>query len=93
MSHIEVNLYSQKSVDLDPGFGSSNFDVCITELIDGVINVLHAEEYQRPDFNRMIEITTKLLDQPSLGSTIIIVLGTRPFAEGYFFMKFAMCAL
>ena len=25
---------------LDPGFGSSNFGVCITELIDGMVNVL-----------------------------------------------------
>jgi hypothetical protein len=26
-SHIEVNSYSQKSVELDPGFGSSAFGV------------------------------------------------------------------
>jgi hypothetical protein len=32
---------TQKSVGLDPGFGSSAFGVCITELVDGVINVLH----------------------------------------------------
>jgi hypothetical protein len=25
------------------------FDVCITELRDGLINVVHAEEYPRPD--------------------------------------------
>ena len=39
------NSYTQKSVGLDPGFGSSAFGVCITELVDGVINVLHADEY------------------------------------------------
>ena len=39
------STYSQKSVGLDPGFGSSNFGVCITELVDGMVNVLHAEEY------------------------------------------------
>ena len=49
------NSYSQKSVGLDPGFGSSNFGVCITELVDGMVNVLHAEEYPRPDFNAMIQ--------------------------------------
>ncbi|MGH9983809.1 MAG: hypothetical protein ACRD8W_07630, partial [Nitrososphaeraceae archaeon] len=48
-----ANFYSQKSVGLDPGFGSSAFGVCITELIDGQVNVLHAEEYPRPDFNEM----------------------------------------
>ena len=55
--------YSQKSVGLDPGFGSSNFDVCITELRDDIVNVLHAEEYNRPDFNEMIKTTVRLLDE------------------------------
>jgi hypothetical protein len=45
------------------GFGSSAFGACITELVDGVINVLHAEEYPRADFNQMIQTTTKLLDE------------------------------
>ena len=53
--------YTQKSVGLDPGFGSSNFGVCITELVDGMVNVLHAEEYNRPDFNAMIKTTVRLL--------------------------------
>ena len=57
------NSYSQKSVGLDPGFGSSAFGVCITELVDGMVNVLHAEEYPRPDFNAMISTTSKLLTQ------------------------------
>ena len=49
-----VNSYTQKSVGLDPGFGSSSFGVCITELVDGMVNILHAEEYPRADFNQMI---------------------------------------
>lgn len=60
---MEINSYSQKSVGLDPGFGSSNFGVCITELVEGIGNVIHAEEYQRPDFNQMIAITLNLLDE------------------------------
>ena len=48
---------------LDPGFGSSNFGACITELVDGIVNVLHAEEYPRPDFNEMINTTVRLLDK------------------------------
>lgn len=58
-----VNAYTQKFVGLDPGFGSSNFGVCITELVDGIVNVVHAEEYHRPDFNEMIQITVNLLDK------------------------------
>lgn len=39
------------------------WSICITELVDGMINVLHGEEYARPDFNKMIEITVRLLDE------------------------------
>ena len=44
-----LNSYTQKYVGLDPSFGSPSFGVCITELIDGHINVLQAGEYSRPD--------------------------------------------
>ena len=37
--------------------------MCITELIDGMVKVLHAEEYNRPDFNQMISTTVRLLDE------------------------------
>ena len=39
------------------------FGVCITELVDGMINVLQAEEYPRPDFDQMISITANILDE------------------------------
>jgi hypothetical protein len=52
-----IHDYSQKSVGLDPGIGSSAFGVCITELVDGVNNVLHAEEYVRPGFDEIVQIT------------------------------------
>jgi hypothetical protein len=55
------NAYTLKAMGLDPGFGSSNFGVCITELINGKVNVLHAEEYARPDFNEMLRITVSLM--------------------------------
>jgi hypothetical protein len=73
--------YTQKSVGLDPGFGSSAFGVCITELVDGVINVLHAEEYPRPDFNQMIETTVRLLEEYDItfeGRSRIFVDGANP---------------
>ena len=57
------NSYTQKSVGLDPGFGSSAFGVCITELVDGVINVMYAEEHPRPDFNFMLEKAVELLEE------------------------------
>jgi hypothetical protein len=73
--------YTQKSVGLDPGFGSSNFGVCITELVDGTVNVIHAEEYQRPDFNQMIDITMRLFDQYNItfdNSCRVYIDGANP---------------
>jgi hypothetical protein len=43
--------------------GSSAFGVCITELVEGIVNVLYAEEYPRPDSNEMIETTLGLLQE------------------------------
>ena len=75
------NSYTQKSVWIDPGFGSTNFGVCITELVDGMVNVLHAEEYHRPDFNEMIKITVQLLHKYDIrfdNSCRIFVDGANP---------------
>ena len=66
---------------LDPGFGSSAFGVCITELVDGMINVLHAEEYVRPGFDEIVQITLRLLDEYNItfnGHSRIFVDGANP---------------
>jgi hypothetical protein len=39
---------------LDPGFGSSNFAIVCTQLVDGKIQLIAAEEYDRLDFTEMI---------------------------------------
>jgi hypothetical protein len=51
-----INGYAQKSMGIDPGFGSSAFGVVVTQFVDGQIQIMHAEEYQRPDFNQMLSI-------------------------------------
>jgi hypothetical protein len=58
-----LNLFSQKSMGIDPGFGSSEFGVVVTERSDGQIKILHADEYHRPDFNEMLSIVWKLLNK------------------------------
>jgi hypothetical protein len=77
----EVNSYTQKSVGLDPGFGSSAFGVCITELVDGMIHVLYADEFPRPDFNQIISTTLRLLEDYNIsfeGRCRIFVDGANP---------------
>jgi hypothetical protein len=54
-----ANNYSQKSVGLDPRMGLLTG---MYHLVDGLVNVLHIEDYQRPDFNRMITTRVKLFD-------------------------------
>lgn len=77
----DVGILHLYSVGLDPGFGSSNFGVCITKLVDGMVNGLHAEEYPRPDFNEMISTTVRLLEEYDIrfyNSCRIFVDGANP---------------
>ena len=52
----EVNYYTQKSMGIDPGFGSSAFGVVVTQMSYNLIQVLEAEEYYSPDFNQILSI-------------------------------------
>lgn len=52
---LQINPNSKKSMAIDPGFGSSNFAIVVTQLVDGKIQVIHAEENPRPVFTDMIE--------------------------------------
>lgn len=54
------NEISPKSMGIDPGFGSSCFGIVITQWQDQQIQIVHAEEYQRPDFNEMVNTIGQL---------------------------------
>ena len=43
-----------KSIGVDPGWGSSPFGIVITQFVDKTIQVMYAEEYERPDFEQMV---------------------------------------
>ena len=73
-----INLFSQKSMGIDPGFGSSEFGVVVTERADGQIKILHAEEYHRPDFNEMLSIVWKLLNKYGRTINKVYVDGANP---------------
>ena len=47
---------------IDPAYGSSSFGILVTQFVDGQVQVLHAEEYKRPDFNEILEKVIPLLD-------------------------------
>jgi hypothetical protein len=49
-----VNKYAQQSMGIDLGFGSSPFGICIIQFSDGVLQVLYADEFERPRYEDMI---------------------------------------
>jgi hypothetical protein len=59
----EINPNAKKSIGLDPSFGSSKFGIVATQLVDGKIQVIHAEEYDRPNFTDMINVIWSLKQQ------------------------------
>ena len=56
------NTFAKKCMDIDPAYGSSSFGIVITQFVDGQVQVLHAEEYKRADFDEILEKVIFLLD-------------------------------
>ena len=48
---------------IDPAYGSSAFGIVITQWIDNHIQILHAEEYHRPDYNEMLSTVYGLISK------------------------------
>jgi hypothetical protein len=65
------NTYSQKCMGIDPAYGSSSFGIVVTQFVDGQIQILHAEEYKRPDFNEMLQKVWDLLVKHSVEKVLI----------------------
>jgi hypothetical protein len=40
-------------MSIDPANCRSAFGIVATQFVDGIVQILHAEEYQRPDYNEM----------------------------------------
>jgi hypothetical protein len=49
-----VNKYAQKSMGIDPGFGSSPFGIVVLQFGDGILQVLYADEFERPRYEEML---------------------------------------
>jgi Terminase RNaseH-like domain len=63
--------FGSRSMGVDPAYGSSNFAVCVTEWVDGVVNVLYAEEFARPDYNEMLSRVYELMSKYQVDKTYI----------------------
>jgi hypothetical protein len=54
---------SGKSIGIDPAYGSSNFGIVGTQGVNQQIQVIYAEEFERPDYNEMLWLVAKLMQQ------------------------------
>jgi terminase large subunit-like protein len=56
---------------IDPAWGSSAFGIVVTQWIDNHIQILHAEEYHRPDYNEMLSIVYGLMSKYDVDKVFI----------------------
>jgi hypothetical protein len=82
-----------KSMGIDHAWGSSAFGIVVTQFVDGICQVLHAEEYQRPDYNEMLSTVWKLIRKyevhkiyidganPSFIRSLKIQIGEEPYYD------------
>jgi hypothetical protein len=61
-SRIEhgYNSACTTSIGVDPAFGSSKFAICVLQLEDGIIKVIHTEEKEHADYHDMLSLVAKL---------------------------------
>lgn len=67
---------SGKSLGIDPAYGSSNFGIVGTQGVDQHIQVIYAEEFERPDYNEMLWLVAKLMQQ--YGYVRVYIDGANP---------------
>ncbi len=56
---------------IDPAYGSSAFGIVVTQWEDNHIQILHAEEYNRPDYNEMLSVVYGLMSKYSIDKVYI----------------------
>ena len=55
-----INSYVPASMGVDPGFGSSAFGIVVTRFVDGKAQILFADEFERPDYDEMLQKVLEL---------------------------------
>jgi hypothetical protein len=63
--------FTSVSMGIDPAYGSSAFGVVVTQWADDHIQILHAEEYHRPDYNEMLSTVYGLMSKYQVDSVYI----------------------
>jgi hypothetical protein len=65
------HFFTATSMGIDPAYGSSAFGIVVTQWVDDHIQILHAEEYHRPDYNEMLSVVYGLMSKYQVDKTYI----------------------
>jgi hypothetical protein len=65
--------FSSRSMGIDPAYGSSAFGIVVPQWEDNHIQILHAEEYTRPDYNEMLSTVYGLMSKYNVDKVYIDV--------------------
>jgi hypothetical protein len=68
---IDPYHFSSRSMGIDPAYGSSAFGIVITQWVDGNIQIVHAEEHHRPDYNEMLFTVYRLMTKYNVDLTYV----------------------
>jgi hypothetical protein len=68
--------FTSRSMGIDPAYGSSAFGIVVTQFEDGIVQIMHAEEYHRPDYNEMLSLVYGLMSKYNVDS--VYVDGANP---------------
>jgi hypothetical protein len=63
--------FSSRSMGIDPAYGSSAFGIVVPQWEDNHIQILHAEEYHRPDYNEMLSTVYGLMSKYNVDKVYI----------------------
>jgi Terminase RNaseH-like domain len=55
--------FTSRSMGIDPAYGSSAFGIVVTQWEDNHVQIMHAEEYHRPDYNEMLSLVYGLMSK------------------------------
>jgi hypothetical protein len=56
---------------IDPAYGSSAFGIVVTRFADGIVQILYAQEYHRPDYNEMLSAVYGLMTKYNVDKAYI----------------------
>src|ERR671929_1162543 len=67
----DIISFTSTSMGIDPGYGSSAFGIVVTQWANGIVQIMHAEEYHRPDYNEMLSLVYGLIFKYQIDKTYI----------------------